>query len=117
MADSKTLPRILKIQVVVGIVALCVTVVAAVQLVPLTEKKRSLEADVQRLETWKAHLVKNVDELSTIAKSSPGVAATRQVEAAENAKYSVGFFGFRVTAAQYDHVRELLDKDGYAVTQ
>jgi hypothetical protein len=114
VAAGKTLSRIVKIQVVVGIVALCVTVVAAIQLVPLTEKKRHLEVDVQSLEKWKDHLVNTLS--TTIDKCSPGVEATRQVKAAENAKYSVGFFGFRVTAAEYDHAHALLKKDGYAIT-
>jgi hypothetical protein len=65
VADGRALTRIAKIQVAIGIVALGITVVAAVQLVPLVEKKRNLEADVKRLEGEEAAWKQRVKALQT----------------------------------------------------
>jgi cell division protein FtsL len=64
VADAKRFPLIVKIQVIVAIVAVAVTVVAAFRLGPLIEKKRQLEVEIHKLEVELSKLTADKEALT-----------------------------------------------------
>jgi hypothetical protein len=60
--------RILKIQIIVGIVAVAITVFSLFQLAPLIEKQAELKADIEALEAKRTELQRDNNLLSRAAK-------------------------------------------------
>lgn len=82
MIGAKGFPLIVKIQVVVAVVAVVVTVWAALQVVPLVEKKRGLGLEIQQLEAERAKLLadkraltKEVEEAHVVGVDALGKSA------------------------------------------
>src|SRR5262249_52820284 len=86
---------------------------ASWQLRDLEKQKAALEDQIQErkkelltLEAWKTRLTQANEKLSaTVRAAAPVAAAIPDVIAAENAKYSIGVYGFGVSAEAYELVR------------
>jgi cell division protein FtsB len=84
----------------------------------LEKQIQDRKADLAALDAWKKRLAEANDSLSAAVRAAtPTVAAQPVVRSAENAKYSVGLYGFAVSNEGYEHVRSTLQADGYAISQ
>jgi hypothetical protein len=80
----------------------------------LTEKARDLESRKTALVDALDSLVKVIDsspELKELSSSNPII---RSLLVAEKAKYSIGIYAYNVSANEYEKVKTMFQKEGYA---